>query len=157
MTNSLPATGIELVGLAILTLGGLISLRIQTSNANKQLTAANRKITEMHEQVRNSHPQQPNMRDDLDTTRDTASDIHAIVRDMQDRQIAQDAKLGTKLDALRADLRADITATRADINGVRTELHDERERSISVDASLWRAINSRTPGGGTAGSGGAAR
>lgn len=142
---SLPGNGIELIGLAIITIGGLISLRIQAEAASRQLKSANRKITEMHEQVRNSHPQAPNMRDDLDTTRDTASDIHTIVRDMQDRQIAQDAKLDTKLDALRSDLRADITAARADITSVSRELHDERERSISVDASLWRAISGHLP------------
>ena len=140
-TYTLPANGIELIGLAIITIGGLISLRLQAASASKQLAAANdqlttahRKISEMHEQVRNDHPQTPNLRDDLDTTRDTTSDIHAIVRDMQDRQIAQDAKLDSKLDALRSDLRADITASRQ-------ELHDERERSISADQSLWRAIS----------------
>lgn len=143
-TYTLPANGFELIGFAILVLGGLIQLRLQQKASSRQLAAATRKIDDMHEQVRNDHPVQPNLRHDLDATRDSAlathaavADIHAIVRDVQDRQIAQSRDI--------TGMRTDISGVRADLTGVSRELHDERQRSIETDASLWRAINSRSP------------
>lgn len=135
--DQLPGNGIELIGLAIITLGGVISLRMQA-----QIT--NRKIAEMHEQVRNDHPKQPNLRHDLDETRDATVvtrdmtvDMYAILRDVQDRQIAQDQRLTA--------MGINITGARSDITGVSLELHDERQRSITVDEQLWRAILDRLP------------
>ena len=145
----LPTTKIQLIGqivtavVAIATLVGTIIVR--------------REGRDVHEQTVNDHDKKKtNLRVDVDTARDhavaaseTAADIHTIVRDMQDRQIAQDAKLDAKLDALRADLRADITAARTDITDVSRELNDERKRSIDADESLWRAIRrNRPPSGG---------
>lgn len=99
-----PTTIIGLVGLAIVTIGGIVHLRIQQS-------VQGRKVSEVHEQVRNDHGSQPNLRDDID-------DIRGIVRDIQDRTIASER---------------DVTGMRLDVHGLRQELHDERDRSISTD------------------------
>ena len=107
------------------------------------------KLDEMYEQTVNDHSQQSNMRDDIDITRDatiathdTTDDIYNVVRDMQERQMAQ----GRELFGMRADMtgvRADMTSVRADVTSVSKELHDERQRSIETDASLWRSITGR--------------
>lgn len=154
MNPELPTTLISLAGYTVFVAAplaaALIKIRIELKAASARATetrndvkAAVGKIDEMHEQVRNDHPQQPNLRHDLDLTLDAAADIYAIVRDMQDRQIAQDAKLDAKLDALRADLRGDVQGLRTDMTEVSRELHDERKRSIEADESLWRAIPNR--------------
>lgn len=141
--SELPTTTIQLIGqivtavVAIATLVGTIIVR--------------RDGRDVHEQTVNDHDKKKtNLRVDVDTARDhavaaseTAADIHAIVRDMQDRQIAQDAKLDAKIDALRVDLRADITGSRADITGLSQELLADRERTAGAIDSLWKVINDR--------------
>jgi len=123
--GELPTTIIGLAGLVILVVvpvaGGLMRLRLQQSVTSQQLR-------EVHEQTVNDHQQKSNLRDDIDLIRD-------IVRDIQDRQIAQSRDI--------TGMRADITGVRADITGVSQELHDERQRSIETDRQLWRAVLDR--------------
>lgn len=124
--GELPTTIIGLAGLVILVVvpvvGGLMRLRLQQSIASQQLR-------EVHEQTVNDHAQKSNLRDDIDLIRD-------IVRDIQDRQIAQSRDI--------TGMRADITGVRADITGVSQELHDERQRSIETDQQLWQAVLERS-------------
>lgn len=142
----LPTTIVGLIGLAIVTVGGIIHLRIQQQIASRQIRETAGKVDEMHEQTVNDHRQKSNMRDDLDKTRDSAAatqdatgEIYNVVRDIQERQMAQGRELG----GMRADMtgvRADMTGLRTDVTSVSKELHDERQRSIETDASLWRAL-----------------
>ena len=142
----LPTTIVGLIGLAIVTVGGIIHQRIQQQIVSRQIRDTAGKVNEMHEQTVNDHRRKSNMRDDLDKTRDatiathdTTHDIYNAVRDMQERQMAQ----GRELSGMRADMsgvRADMTGLRTDVTSVSKELHDERQRSIETDASLWRAI-----------------
>lgn len=124
--GELPTTIISLAGLVILVvvpvLGGLIRIRMQQSITSKQLR-------EVHEQTVNEHAQKSNLRDDIDLIRD-------IVRDIQDRQIAQSRHI--------MGLLSDIASVRADITAVSRELHDERHRSIEVDQQLWQAVLERS-------------
>lgn len=139
MNAELPTTIVGLVGLAIVTIGGIIHLRVQQS-------VTSRKVSEVHEQTVNDHMNKTNLRDDLDETRDATiathdgvSEIRNIVRDIQERQMAQGRELG----GMRVDMtgvRADMTGVRTDLTGVNQRLHDERERSIRTDEQLWRAI-----------------
>ena len=142
--DQLPRGGIELAGLAIITIGGVIHLLIQQRAGNKRLR-------EVHEQTVNDHKSKSNMRDDLDTTRDATlashdvvSEIRDITRDMQERQMAQ----GREIFGLRTDMtgiRTDMTGLRTDVTGVNDRLSHERERSIRTDEALWRAIQDRPP------------
>lgn len=154
----LPTTIVGLIGLAIVTLGGIIHLRIQQQTTSRQVRDAAGKINEVHEQTVNDHRNKSNMRDDLDTTRDATGEIYNVVRDMQDRQIAQDALVhdmrerqmaqGRELGGMRADMtgvRADMTGVRTDLTAVNERLNDERNRSINADEQLWRAILNRPP------------
>lgn len=144
--TELPGDYIQLTAVVIIVLapivGGLVHLRMQQS-------ATNKKINEVHEQTVNDHQQKSNLRDDMDTTRDatlttrdTVDALYSIMRDVQERQMAQGRELG----GMRADMtgvRADMTGMRTDITGVNERLNDERKRSISTDEQLWRAILNR--------------
>nr|WP_046286992.1 hypothetical protein [Mycobacterium sp. UM_NZ2] len=165
--TGLPTTLIELAGYALVVVapiaGGLIKIQLELkkdrahAKATRAEVTATRaevrdavgKINEVHEQTVNDHLSKSNLRDDLDTARDATTathdrvgEIREIARDIQERQMAQGRELG----GLRADMngvRADMTGIRTDITGVSKELHDERQRSIETDASLWRAITAR--------------
>lgn len=139
MNAEIPTTIIGLIGVTVITVGGLIKLHMEQK-------VQGRKVNEMHEQTVNDHQNKSNMRDDLDKTRattmathDATGEIYNVVRDIQERQMAQGRELG----GMRADMtgvRADMTGLRTDVTSVSKELHDERQRSIETDASLWRAI-----------------
>ncbi|MDQ2636161.1 MAG: hypothetical protein M3Y83_04690 [Actinomycetota bacterium] len=151
MTGEPPTTVIGLLALIIVTLGGIVHLRIQQQITSRQVRDSAGKIDEMHEQTVNDHQQQSNLREDLDTTRDATiashdvvSEIREIARDMQERQMAQ----GREIFGLRTDItgvRTDVSGLRTDVSAVNERLHDERERSIRTDESLWRAIQNRPP------------
>jgi len=149
----MPTTIIGLIGLAIITIGGIYKVRLEQKNANRRLRATAFKVDEMHEQTVNHHDkEQTNLREDIDTTRDSAvaarsttDEIYNVVRDMQERQMAQGRELG----GMRTDMtgmRTDMTGLRTDITAVNQRLHDERQRSIAADESLWRAVR-RGPSG----------
>lgn len=149
MNAEIPTTIIGLIGVTVITVGGLIKLRMEQK-------VQGRKVDEMHEQTVNDHQNKSNMRDDLDKTRDTsiathdaASEIYNVVRDIQERQMAQGRELGgmrADMTGVRADMtgvRADMTGLRTDITGVNSRLSDEQKRSIEADEQLWRAILNR--------------
>lgn len=149
MSPELPTTIIGLIGLAIITVGGIYKLRLEQKTTNRRMRATESKINEMHEQTVNDHTLSTNMREDLDTARDNAvasrdntEDIYNIARDIQERQMAQ----GRELFGMRADMtsvRVDMTGMRTDLTGVNERLHDERKRSIQADEQLWRAFITR--------------
>lgn len=131
--NQLPLNGVELAGLAIITIGSLTQLRIQQKVTNRRVSANADKIDEVHEQVRNDHPRLPNLRDDIDA-------ISEMVRE--------------GLDNIRGDIRGvhkDISQLHGSIGGVRRELHEEIERLTRADRNLNQRLNNlhQPPGDST--------
>lgn len=135
----LPTNRTGLIGLVIFVvapiLGGLIHLRMQQSITSKQ-------VNEVHEQTVNDHQTKTNLRDDIDRALAIVDEVRTIVRDVQDRGVDQQRDI--------RGIRADLGGIRTDITAVSRELHDERERSIKADESLWRAIQRKSKGDGDA-------
>lgn len=131
-----PATIIELAGIAIIIIGGLLRLRMTQRQQAASIDQMHDKVDAVHTQTVNDHPHQPNMRDQIDR-------IEAIVG---------------KIDRRQDITERDMTALRVDVGGLRQEFHtevdrstrrddhtdaalaEERQRSIETDAALRDSI-----------------
>lgn len=130
MSYELPTTMIGLIGLAIITFGGLARVKAQ------QLVQG-RKINETHAQLRNDHPGQPKLRDDIE-------DIRAIVHDTKDRLIVQGndlAAMRARVEDVRSDMQTEVIRATAADDSIRDQVHEEKKRSIIADEKLRLRID----------------